>query len=425
MTNTSNIILTKNIFIPSLILLLTTISATSYSQTIGIKTGINLSHVMVERNGSSSGGIGPEFILYKTGPILGITTEFHVDRNFIFETGLNLSSWGYRNNYEQGSGPPVLTEENYNLWYLNIPVIAKPVFSIGKARAYGAFGPYFSYGAFGSLTTKVTSANPAETDVSNIKWGPEEGVDDFFRPDYGLRFGTGIMFRSFELGFSYNLGLADITPDSDPSSIVHNRVMGVTLGFKFGKQNGSNSSREASRRQRTVSEKTTTEKDQTATTRREDGLQAEKALQEQIRIDSIAGIRLEQEEILRLEKEKTNSLNAVKEKADQLEAVKLLVEKALADSIALARTGVVYRVQFASSTTPKGIYTITIEGNIYKTWEYFYLGAYRSTVGEFKMLKEAVDFREKLRKTGYPQAFVAAFRNNIRDLDPQLLKQRH
>ena len=402
---------------------MTTISATTYPQTIGIKTGINLSHVTVEGNGSSPGGIGPEFILSKTGPIFGITSEFHVDRNFIFETGLNLSSWGYRNNYEQGSGPPVLTEENYNLWYLNIPVIAKPVFSVGKARIYGAFGPYFSYGAFGNLTTQITSANPTETDVTPIKWGTEEGVDDFFRSDYGLRFGTGIMFRSFELGFSYNLGLADIIPDSDPLSIVRNRVMGATLGVKFGNRNdGHVSSRETPRRQRTVSEKTTTVKDQTITTRTEVVLQAEKARQEQIRIDSIAGIRLVEEEKLRLEKEKTDSLAAVKATADQLEAERIRLDKARADSITLAGTGVIYRVQFASTTTPKGSYAITIAGNRYKTWEYFYLGAYRSTAGEFKTLKEAVDFREKLRKAGYPQAFVAAFRNNVRDLDPNLLR---
>lgn len=412
----------KNILIPSLILLLTTISATTYPQTIGIKTGINLAKVIFEENEGSSGGSGPGFTLYKPGPEFGITAEFQVDRNFIFETGINLSSWGYKNSYEQGSGPPVLVDENFNLWYINIPVTAKPVFSVGKARIYGAFGPYFSYGAFGNITTQISSENPTDTDVKTIKWGTEEGVDDFFRSDYGLRLGTGIIFRSLELGFSYNLGLADITPDSDPSSIVHNRVMGVTLGVKFGKQNGSVSSREASRRQRTVSEKTATVKYQTAPTRTEDILRTEKVRQEQIRIDSIARITSEQEENLRLEKERADSLATAEALETKLEAEKIRLEKARTDSLVQARAGVVYRVQFASTTAPKGSYEITIAGNSYKTWEYLYLGAYRSTVGEFKTLKEAIDFRETLRKAGYSQAFVAAFRNNVRDLDPELFK---
>jgi len=414
--------LTKNTLIPLLALLLTTISATTYPQKIGIKTGINLSKVIFEENEGSSGGNGPGFTLYKPGPEFGITAEFQVDRNFIFETGINFSSLGYIYNYEEGSGPPALIDENYNLWYLNIPVTAKPVFSLGKARIYGAFGPYFSYGAFGNITTQISSENPTETAVTTVKWGSQEGVDDFFRSDYGLRFGAGIMFRSVEMGFSYSLGLADITPDVDPSSIVHNRVMGVTLGVKFGKQNGSVSSRESPRSQRMVQEKPIEVKDQTIIIQTEITLQHEKALKEQTMTDSIARITSEQEEKLRQEKEKADSLAAAKTKADQLEAEKLRLDKARTDSIAQARAGVVFRVQFASTTAPKGSYEITIAGNRYKTWEYLYLGAYRSTVGEFKSLKEAVDFRETMRQAGYSQAFVAAFRNNVRDLDPELFK---
>jgi WD40-like Beta Propeller Repeat len=84
---------------------------------------------------------------------------------------------------------------------------------------------------------------------------------------------------------------------------------------------------------------------------------------------------------------------------------------------------VVYRVQFLSNSTSKGKFQITINNKIYDTFEYFFKGAYRYTVGEFSNIKSAAELQNACRKSGYPQAFVAAFRNNIRSLDPELLKE--
>ena len=83
---------------------------------------------------------------------------------------------------------------------------------------------------------------------------------------------------------------------------------------------------------------------------------------------------------------------------------------------------VVYRVQFASNTAKKGSYSISIGGKNYNTWEYQYSGAYRSTVGEFKTLPEAAAFQKIVRTSGYPQAFVVVFKNNVRSTDPALFK---
>ena len=42
--------------------------------------------------------------------------------------------------------------------------------------------------------------------------------------------------------------------------------------------------------------------------------------------------------------------------------------------------GVIYRVQFSASMTPKESIEVTIEGQRYNTFGYFYGGAYRTTV---------------------------------------------
>ncbi len=72
--------------------------------------------------------------------------------------------------------------------------------------------------------------------------------------------------------------------------------------------------------------------------------------------------------------------------------------------------GVIYRVQFSASMSPKESIEVIIEGKRYKTFGYFYGGAYRTTVGEFNTLAEARTLQSIMRKLGYNQAFVVAFR---------------
>jgi hypothetical protein len=75
---------------------------------------------------------------------------------------------------------------------------------------------------------------------------------------------------------------------------------------------------------------------------------------------------------------------------------------------------IVYRIQFLSSTTSRGSFNVTISGRDYATWEYFYAGAWRSTVGEFRTVAEASQFQNLVRQAGYNQAFIAAFENGQR-----------
>jgi hypothetical protein len=83
---------------------------------------------------------------------------------------------------------------------------------------------------------------------------------------------------------------------------------------------------------------------------------------------------------------------------------------------------VVYRVQIATNTTAKGSYTITINNTAYRTFEYNYAGAFRTCVGEFSTLNPAKELQSTCRQAGYPQAFVVAFKNNVRSTDPLLFK---
>jgi hypothetical protein len=78
---------------------------------------------------------------------------------------------------------------------------------------------------------------------------------------------------------------------------------------------------------------------------------------------------------------------------------------------------VLYRIQIFSTDKPKKDKTIALNGVTYPIYEYFYLGFYRHCVGEFTTLAPAIELQNLSRKAGYPQGFVAAFKNNTRTLD--------
>lgn len=86
------------------------------------------------------------------------------------------------------------------------------------------------------------------------------------------------------------------------------------------------------------------------------------------------------------------------------------------------KDAVVYRVQILANTRPVGSKNIPIAGTTYKSYEYLYKGGYRTTIGEFSTLAEAIKLQNVCRQNGYKEAFVVAFRNNVRDTDPALFK---
>lgn len=91
-------------------------------------------------------------------------------------------------------------------------------------------------------------------------------------------------------------------------------------------------------------------------------------------------------------------------------------------AVAEKKDAVIYRVQILANTKPAGSKSIPIAGTNYKSYEYLYKGGYRTTVGEFSTLAEALKLQTLCRQNGYKEAFVVAFRNNVRDTDPALFK---
>jgi hypothetical protein len=83
---------------------------------------------------------------------------------------------------------------------------------------------------------------------------------------------------------------------------------------------------------------------------------------------------------------------------------------------------VIFRVQILSNVNANSTPSVVIEGERHTTFEYHYKGAYRITVGEFETVQAANNFRLQCRRSGFNQAFVAAFRGDKRETDPSVFK---
>lgn len=416
----------KNLSKLAFIFLLISIASDSFGQTFGVKGGVNFSNMLITES--------ELYLPYNTnvadpkmniGFHIGGTIVYPVTTMFSLESGLFLTTLGTKLTTEEPFGASTLvTKSKHNLYYLSIPLVVKVPFSIKGLDFYGSAGGYAGFGLIGTADTISTFDGKEETTKGKISWGSEQGVDDLKRFDYGLTFEVGIKYSVFQAGIFYNLGLANISSDSEIGSVAKNRVFGVSVGYSFGGSGKSETAKPTavkSKEVTVVAPKAKSEKPPKAKSggKKAAVAEAERLRIEKIRTDSIAAAKVQQETI-RLEKVRTDSIEAARVMAAKIEAER--IAKARADSIETAKNTVVYRVQFASNATKKGNNNITIGGKNYTTWEYLYSGAYRSTVGEFKTFASAMQFQKTVRASGYPQAFVVAFKNNVRTTDPALFK---
>lgn len=111
-----------------------------------------------------------------------------------------------------------------------------------------------------------------------------------------------------------------------------------------------------------------------------------------------------------------------KSTADNKEATTPASKPATAVRAEADKDVVIYRVQILANTKPVGSKNFTVDGKSYKSFEYLYMGGYRTTIGECQKLSEATALQNACRRNGYNQAFVVAFKNNVRSNDPALFK---
>jgi hypothetical protein len=214
------------------VVLLLAMATKSFAQTFGVKTGLNLSNMLIK----DDYGTDSEDYKMNTGFHFGPTLEFPINEMFAFESGLLFSTKGTKmSEKETYMDETFEAKSKVNLFYLDVPLTAKATFDFGSVKFYGTFGPYVGIGLNGKLKSEMKTNGETETYEEDINFGSDEDEDDLKRLDYGVSAGAGIAFKSIQIGVTYGLGLANISAYIDDGDKVKNRVFGISLGYKLGK----------------------------------------------------------------------------------------------------------------------------------------------------------------------------------------------
>jgi len=213
----------KNLMKPLIMFIMFLIASESFAQTFGINAGCNLSNLIYKELYHAGNYIDVVEFKMKPGFNAGVTVEYYIKEVFSIDLGLILSTKGCKISFKDGT---INSTGTRNLVYLDIPLTAKVYYNAGCAKIYGALGPYIGIGLGGKWNTIETNNFYSGTISSS-----SNAFDALNKLDFGLTAGVGVSIYSFQIGLSYGFGLANISAYSD--AIYRNRVLGISLGYKF------------------------------------------------------------------------------------------------------------------------------------------------------------------------------------------------
>ena len=208
----------KVVLIAAAILFGTHVSAQNSPLTFGVRAGVNFSGIWgdVEELDADS----------KVGFQVGVTMDMPLTPALYLMTGLHLTTTGFK--FDAGEVLNVSLEGTTNLMYLQLPIHLGYKFEVGNGtRLVFHGGPYVAYGVGGNTSVGVGIAR-----VSVPSFEGNEEMDGFNRFDFGVGAGFGIEFSRMTVGLGFDLGLANIHPDSGDDS-VRNWNSHLTVGWRF------------------------------------------------------------------------------------------------------------------------------------------------------------------------------------------------
>lgn len=210
----------------TVLIALLSFSASSYAQNIWLKGGANLANMVIKEGDETLS----DELKYNLGLHFGPVLEFPLSDNFSIEAGLLGTLKGTKMEEEEMGFDYSM---KLYLLYVDVPVMAKVGFSAGGAKIYAAVGPYVGAGVLGKSKYEVSYGGETESETEDIEWGSDE-ESDFKRLDYGVSAGAGVEFGPLQVGATYGYGLANISPSGEGDEVVNNRVLSVSLGYRFG-----------------------------------------------------------------------------------------------------------------------------------------------------------------------------------------------
>lgn len=179
----------------------------TYSQSIGVKGGLNIASIDYKSNPGSVIG-------YHIGPII----DFQIQKNFFLSTGLQFSLNGVEMGAVKENGDIEIVP--MRIRNLQLPVDFKILFLIDKSnKLFMQAGPYVGY----SMSNKVKQSSRD----SKINYG-DQGLTRF---DFGIEGAIGFEFGRIVPSLGYQYGITDQFGSNDLKG--RNRVVQVSLAYIF------------------------------------------------------------------------------------------------------------------------------------------------------------------------------------------------
>jgi len=214
----------------TLVLLVCVTASQAFSQSFGLNAGLNLSKMRAQINGEED-NVSSE--IFNQGFHIGPTANFPLTEYFSFETGLLLSTKGYKVDDEINNfGTTFKIEASVSPIYIELPLATKFTYDLNGPKVYALIGPYIAYGISGKSILTIEQSVDSVTEENEIMWGSEP-TDDLKNLDYGITAGAGMEIIGLQIGLNYGYGLANVISDTSNDAIINNRVLGITIGYKL------------------------------------------------------------------------------------------------------------------------------------------------------------------------------------------------
>ncbi len=195
-----------------------------FSQSVGIKGGLNLSNMLWKdkyHTYSEESEIKPGFHI-------GVVAEFPLSYYTKFEPGLMYSTKGTK---EEEIFVGYTLESSIQLNYLDIPLNFKVGQDFRGTKVFALAGPYIGMGLSGKMEIKNKTTKREYSE--DVEWDAEETEGNFRRLDFGFGLGGGFELRDFGLQFYYALGLANISSYTENETRRANRNFQMSAFYFF------------------------------------------------------------------------------------------------------------------------------------------------------------------------------------------------
>ncbi len=163
-----------------------------------------------------------DFVL-NLGFLVGPTYEFSINEANKLEIGALLNLKGYNSIQSKKVGEFEGHHVNFNLLYIDFPILYGRQFKLGDLNFIAEIGPYTGIGIKGKHKAEYYYLGELKYEET-ILFG-KNSIDYLKKVDFGLLAGLGIKLERWEFGMSFSLGLIDISK-SDYDEIK-NRVFAI------------------------------------------------------------------------------------------------------------------------------------------------------------------------------------------------------